>query len=69
MAWIMKIITKDNFGRDLFAEEVIAENVNEFYGREFVILWNSKHWNDHSDCYLALVEDDYKLYDGYAYLL
>lgn len=65
----MKVITKDNFGRDLFAEKVIAENVNETYGKELVKLWNDKHWDDHSDSYLALVEDDYELYDGYADLI
>ncbi|QIW88803.1 hypothetical protein P59_206 [Bacillus phage P59] len=65
----MKIITKDNFDRDLFTEQVIAENVNEVIGREMVKQWNDKHWTDHSDFYLKLVEDDYKLYDGYADLL
>ncbi|WP_336124965.1 hypothetical protein [Niallia taxi] len=65
----MKIITKDNFCRDLFTEKVIAENVNELIGKELVKEWNNRHWNDHSDYYLALVEDDYELYDGYADLM
>lgn len=65
----MKIITKDNFGRDLFKEKLIAENVNTVIGQQMVKEWNEKYWNDHSDYYLALVEDDYKLYDGYAELL
>jgi hypothetical protein len=65
----MKIITKDNFGRDLFTEQVVAENVNEYFGKELVEQWNNKHWYDHSQYYLALVEDDYELYDGYADLL
>lgn len=65
----MKIITKDNFCRDLFTEQVIAENVNRFIGEQLVKLWNDKHWTEHSDCYLALVEDDYELYDGYADLV
>ncbi len=64
----MKIITKDNYGRDLFTERVIAENVNSVIGEQLVNEWNDRHWNDHSDYYLALVEDDYKLYDGYAQL-
>lgn len=65
----MKIVTKDNFDRDLFAEQVVAENVNEFFGRELVNTWNEKYWTNESDIYLELVEDDYKLYDGYAELL
>lgn len=65
----MKIITKDNFDRDLFAEEVIAENVNEAVGKQMVKTWNNKYWDDHSEYYLKLVEDDYKLYDGYTELL
>lgn len=65
----MKIITKDNLGRDLFTETVSAENVNKFYGEKIVELLNAKYWTETSDHYFALVEDDYKLYDGYAELL
>lgn len=65
----MKIITRDNYARDLFTEIIIAENVNEVYGKEFVKLWNDKYWHDDSNDYLALVEDDYVPYDGYADLL
>lgn len=62
----MKIVTKDNFCRDLFTETLVAEKVNEVIGKQMVLEWNNKHWNDNSDYYLALVEDEYKLYDGYA---
>lgn len=62
----MKIITKDNYGRDLYMERVVAENVNPYYGEKFVQLFNDKYWTETSDDYLALVENDYKLYDGYA---
>jgi hypothetical protein len=31
--------------------------------------WNAKHWTEHSDYYLELVEDEYELYDGYGDLL
>lgn len=65
----MKIITKDNFCRDLFTEQVVAENVDLGIGKELVKEWNDKYWNEHSDYYLELVEDNYKLYDGYAELL
>lgn len=61
----MKIITKDNFCRDLFTEKVVAENVNHFIGEQIVKSWNDRHWNEHSDYYLELVEDNYTLYDGY----
>lgn len=61
----MKIVTKDNFCLDLFVEMIIAENVTEYIGREMVYLWNSKNWNENSDYYLALVDDDYVPYDGY----
>jgi hypothetical protein len=66
---ILKIVTKDNFSRDLFTEQVIAENVNEFIGKQLVKEWNDKHWTEQSDYYLELVEDDYELYDGYADLV
>jgi hypothetical protein len=65
----MKIITKDNFCRDYYTETVIAENVNEFFGKQLVQQWNDKYWHEHSDHYLELVEDDYELYDGYADLV
>jgi hypothetical protein len=65
----MKIVTKDNFGRDLFTEQVIAENVNEHVGKQLVKEWNDKHWDEHCQWYLELVNDDYELYDGYADLL
>jgi hypothetical protein len=65
----LKIVTKDNFGRDLFTETVIAENVNEHIGKQLVKEWNDKYWDEHSQWYLELVDDDYKLYDGYAELL
>lgn len=65
----VKIITKDNFDRDLFVEQVIAENVNEVFGEQLVRHWNDKYWNDHSNIYLKLVDDEYKPYDGYANLL
>lgn len=62
----MKIITQDNFDRDLFSEEVMAENVNEFIGKQMVEQWNDKYWNGHSDFYLKLVPDDHELYNGYT---
>lgn len=66
---ILKIVTKDNYDRDLSVEQVVAENVNEVIGKELVQAWKDKYWNDFSDYYLELVEDDYKLYNGYEELL
>lgn len=65
----MKIVTKDNYCRDLFAEQVIAENVNKVIGEEMVKLWNEEFWDDGSEYYLKLVGDDYKPYNGYTELL
>lgn len=65
----MKIIMKDNFSRDLFAEQIVAENVNEYIGKQLVKQWNERYWHEQSDYYLELVEDDYELYDGYADLI
>lgn len=61
----MKIVTKDNFNRDLFTEEVIAENVDPIYGKELVKEWNEKNWTEYTRVYLELVDDDYEPYDGY----
>jgi hypothetical protein len=61
----MKIVTKDNFDRDLFTEEVIAENVNKVIGTQMVELWNDTNWNEKSSYYLELVEDTYEPYDGW----
>lgn len=61
----MKIITKDNFCRDLYTEQVVAENVNIYYGELLVKLYNDKYWDGNSESYLGLVEDDYIPYDGY----
>jgi len=65
----LKIITKDNYNRDYFTEQVVAENVNKVIGQQLVDEWNNKHWHETSQFYLALVEDDYEPYDGYAELI
>lgn len=61
----MKIITKSNFGEELYKELIVATNVNEVVGKQMVEQWNDKYQSDYSDDYLALVEDDYVEYDGY----
>lgn len=65
----MKIITKDNFNRDLFIEQVVADNVNELIGRQLVEQWNYKYFHEKSEIYLELVDDEYELYNGYDIIL
>lgn len=61
----MKIVVRDSLCRDVFEEYVVAENINEWYGKEFVKLYNNKFCDDESDTYLDLVEDNYVCYNGY----
>ena len=58
----MKIIQVDNFGRDNISDKLIAENVNEYYGRFMVDKLNEKYNRVCPDKYYKLVEDDYELY-------
>lgn len=60
-----KIIRKDNFDRDVFTETVVAQNVPAHTAEEMVQAWQKEHWHSHSDSYLAVVDNDYVLYDGY----
>ena len=61
----MKIVTKSNFNEELYVERIVADNVDKYWGEEFVKLWNDRNWTEHSTSYLELVEDDYVPYDGY----
>lgn len=61
----MKIVTKDNYDRDLFTEKIIAENVSDYIGKQLIECWNNKYWDQYSNYYLELVEDDYECYNGY----
>lgn len=65
----MKIIKRSNFDLELYREEVVAEKVNEYFGREMVDAWRRHFWSENSLGYLDLVEDDYVLYDGYKELM
>lgn len=65
----LKIITKSNFDLELFTETVVAENVSKGYGKELMEAWSDVFRKGHHDTYLALVEDDYVLYDGYKELM
>jgi len=61
----MKIIATDNFGRDIIADQLICENVDEYYGKKILELLNEKDGGDYADSYFQLVENDYKLYKGF----
>lgn len=60
---IVKIICVDNFGRESVADILIAENVNEYWGKRIVDGLNEKQHED-SEVYFRLVEDDHKLWRG-----
>ena len=47
--------------RGYFTERVIAESVDPYIGKALVEEWNNKNWRGDSECYLALVENDYVL--------
>lgn len=61
----MKIVTKSNYNEELYQEKVVAENVNVHTGKLLVNAYNERYVNENDSSYLELVEDDYKLYDGY----
>lgn len=61
-----KIVTKSNFNKELFVEEVIASDLSKSWADRFVKHWNDKNWTEHSEIYLEVVEMDYAPYDGYA---
>ncbi|PYE51534.1 hypothetical protein DFQ00_102328 [Paenibacillus barcinonensis] len=58
----MKIICKDNFNRESENDNLICENVSEYYGNMIVDILNEKLSGDHSSDYYELVDNDYELY-------
>ena len=66
----MKIIKVDNFNREEVADQLIAENVNEYWGEQLVNALNYVNSSDfHNDAFFRLVEDDYKLWGGMSELV
>jgi hypothetical protein len=58
----MKIVGKSNYDLDYVSDILIAENVNEYYGKLMVTLL--QHDMDGTETYYPeLVDDDYKLYE------
>ena len=66
----MKIIKVDNFNRAEVADQLIAENVNEYWGEQLVNALNYVNSSDfHNDAFFKLVEDDHKLWGGMSELV
>jgi hypothetical protein len=57
----MKIIIRDNFGRDEVSDRLVCENVTEIMGKHIVKLLN-KAEPENSPSYFALVPDNYELH-------
>lgn len=61
----MKIVEKDNYCRESVSDTLVAENVNEYFGKIIVDFLNTK-----TDCYFySLEEDNYRLSKGLADLI
>lgn len=58
----MKIVQIDNFDRDYVSDVLIAENVNEHFGKLIVDFLNSRE-SVTSERYFVLRQDSYKLKD------
>lgn len=58
----MKIICVDNFNRDYKSDELVCENINEYYGKYIVNQLNTYFNGENSPLYFKLVPDDHKLY-------
>lgn len=56
----MKIICVDNYDVGNVPDKLVAENVNDYYGKRIVKMLNSYEPRD-SAYYYRLVEDDYEL--------
>lgn len=61
----MKIIMVDNFDRELHADRLIAENVDETWGKRIVEWLNSRYSGDYAPDYFKLVANETKLAEGF----
>lgn len=65
----MKIIGKDNFGRESVSDFLVCEKVrNNYVGKVMVDALNARGGDD-GPTFFELVEDDYKLWGGMAELV
>jgi len=58
----MKIVQSDNFDRDNISEQLIADNVPEFWASKIVSLLNDEYSGSTVDFYCSVKPDDYKLF-------
>ncbi len=58
----MKIIQVDNFARENVSEQLIAENVSEYWSARIVMLLNDKYSGKDASFYCQAMTDDYKLF-------
>jgi hypothetical protein len=57
-----KIIMMDNYNREMVADILVCENVNDRFGKRIVECLNENRKND--DEFFQTVEDDYRLSRG-----
>lgn len=58
----MKIVCKSNYDLESVSDRLVAENVNEHYGKFLVEQLNNRYSGDQSPDFFKLVDDDYVLY-------
>jgi hypothetical protein len=58
----MKIICIDNFDRETVSDVLVAENLNQFYGKLILDFLINNHTSSSGSNYYILVEDNYKLH-------
>ncbi len=59
----MKIIKTDNFNRNTVNDILIAENIDEIWGRRITDWLNENYSGHDSPDYFRLVKDDCKLHE------
>lgn len=59
----MKIVAVDNYNRDSVSDVLVAENVPAAWADALVNAWQEQHKNCHSDRWLMVKPDDYRLYE------
>jgi len=58
----VKIVQSDNFDRENISEQLLAENVPEYWADKIVELLNDKYSGSTTSFYCSAKKDNYKLY-------
>lgn len=58
----MKIVQSDNYDRDDVSEQLIAENVPEYWASKIVELLNDRYSGSETAFYCSVKPDDHKLF-------